>query len=883
MESIKCEICFHPFNIIKRRPRCLPCGHSFCSLCLKEIVNQNIITCPTCRQFYEIDQLKEIPINYSVEKLLGIDNGIELFSEFKTCNCEEIGESLMNCNKEKIDTSININFPDTDTHNCQCNITNPRSETSTTEEVWWLGKSEGKSPSNVNQQVDQNYSTVFDFANTTYVNPDNYCRNHGEEIEFYCLNHKEWICKQCTKECALNLKVECKIITKNEEKRGRKLEEESNSCTAQSTDIWWLGKELSNDTIRETDQTNPKKVTTDNLEKVTYCKIHNERTIYFCIDHQEWLCHICTLVMHPKHECTVITKEEELRGRKLKFYELSCENNCIKHNKEIVLFCLNHKEWICKKCTYEDHPKHKCTVISKEEELRGKKREIEEKIKMSIIKYDQLISNLHNWFINEEKTKNYFEKLSKDVKHKDNVIKNILDQAEENKWRLELTLQNLCVNGTCEEVQGEYNNVTELVTAMMNWEQQQQHWLSQKNKQCDDKYCCQEVKRQIIDYEKNNEELTTALQSGQMRLQLSEEQQLSLRQNLLHAQLHTEVLRRRIRNTFVLCSILCLSVIFVSLWVIGSMNSGIVMNEWQNKEVILQNQTKQKRFNENYVINLPMQKRFNEKCVINKIIRNNNETILKLERHLIDSLDQKYKLQMKYDETIRQFNYVQLKMKEVLNERNEIIRKLDTSNSTMNETKPREILSYDYLFIKNYLEKLKDISTLITESFYWALCLNLSFSSFFIAVYISFSFDIWFCFQTRKCNNEKLSYIFFVFQVYLMFCVIENFFTWITGIELSVGTPPLLSLWSHSLTNSWLHIFLTILTGSTATGISAVFADGIGRQMKSAGYHSDYCHCTVVIAWFLLMKEFSLISSWVADSIDMKNWLVSFDHETLSL
>merc|ERR1739842_124335 len=133
--------------------------------------------------------------------------------------------------------------------------------------------------------------------------------------------------------------------TKEEELRGRKLEE-NNSCTTNSRNTWWLGKELPNETNTDEEQIHENYVATTNQETKTYCRIHNEKHIYFCLDHQEWLCQLCTLVMHPKHECTVITKDEELKGRKLKFYELSSETNCIKHNKEIVLFCLNHKKWI---------------------------------------------------------------------------------------------------------------------------------------------------------------------------------------------------------------------------------------------------------------------------------------------------------------------------------------------------------------------------------------------------------------------------------------------------------------------------------------------------------------------------------------------------------
>lgn len=51
-----------------RRPRSLPCGHTFCEVCLFRIIDERRLTCPTCRSLSTFPVL-ELPINYVAEDL----------------------------------------------------------------------------------------------------------------------------------------------------------------------------------------------------------------------------------------------------------------------------------------------------------------------------------------------------------------------------------------------------------------------------------------------------------------------------------------------------------------------------------------------------------------------------------------------------------------------------------------------------------------------------------------------------------------------------------------------------------------------------------------------------------------------------------------------
>lgn len=86
---IICDICseqFHP-NIEDKKPRFLPCGHTFCTSCINKL-NSTKPECPLDRKEFKMENIKDLPINFHCLKLLD--------SFCATCE-NEVGETSYTC------------------------------------------------------------------------------------------------------------------------------------------------------------------------------------------------------------------------------------------------------------------------------------------------------------------------------------------------------------------------------------------------------------------------------------------------------------------------------------------------------------------------------------------------------------------------------------------------------------------------------------------------------------------------------------------------------------------------------------------------------------------------------------------------------------------
>ncbi|XP_045122621.1 mucin-5AC-like [Portunus trituberculatus] len=66
----ECTICLCLYKEQERRPRSLPCGHTFCSLCIAALLKESHLSCPSCLTDHFVPNECNFPVNYALENMI---------------------------------------------------------------------------------------------------------------------------------------------------------------------------------------------------------------------------------------------------------------------------------------------------------------------------------------------------------------------------------------------------------------------------------------------------------------------------------------------------------------------------------------------------------------------------------------------------------------------------------------------------------------------------------------------------------------------------------------------------------------------------------------------------------------------------------------------
>ena len=72
-DLLTCIICREMFDELERKPKLLPCSHTFCMACMKQLYSQNlygVVPCPMCKKAVKSEDIHELPNNLTVIALL---------------------------------------------------------------------------------------------------------------------------------------------------------------------------------------------------------------------------------------------------------------------------------------------------------------------------------------------------------------------------------------------------------------------------------------------------------------------------------------------------------------------------------------------------------------------------------------------------------------------------------------------------------------------------------------------------------------------------------------------------------------------------------------------------------------------------------------------
>lgn len=70
MDVLECKVCFENYETVCRKPRSFGCGHTYCSVCIEDMLTKGIENCPGCRQPHKATTITNLPVNYSIMDLL---------------------------------------------------------------------------------------------------------------------------------------------------------------------------------------------------------------------------------------------------------------------------------------------------------------------------------------------------------------------------------------------------------------------------------------------------------------------------------------------------------------------------------------------------------------------------------------------------------------------------------------------------------------------------------------------------------------------------------------------------------------------------------------------------------------------------------------------
>ncbi|XP_064099973.1 E3 ubiquitin-protein ligase TRIM13-like isoform X2 [Macrobrachium nipponense] len=118
LNVLECGICNELYDEDEFRPRILPCSHTYCSTCIKQLISSGHLSCPLCREKFVALSVNDFMINRSlidvVRQFAGRGHRVEDSRDKSHSRAEWVGSpkdfckrKLAECEKERADV---LNF-----------------------------------------------------------------------------------------------------------------------------------------------------------------------------------------------------------------------------------------------------------------------------------------------------------------------------------------------------------------------------------------------------------------------------------------------------------------------------------------------------------------------------------------------------------------------------------------------------------------------------------------------------------------------------------------------------------------------------------------------------------------------------------------------------
>jgi len=168
--NLTCPICYQLF----KKPKYLPCHHSYCEECLEKIQAQTKIICPECREetIVPAGGVKDLPNNFFINRMVD-----EL-----VLKCKVEGEEEVKCNECDEDEAVVAYCPECNSFLCQfCYENHKRNKRFRGHGIVPL--TELKSNKNVPLEAKLKIPLR---------------KEHDEQLKYYCETCEQLVCMYCT-------------------------------------------------------------------------------------------------------------------------------------------------------------------------------------------------------------------------------------------------------------------------------------------------------------------------------------------------------------------------------------------------------------------------------------------------------------------------------------------------------------------------------------------------------------------------------------------------------------------------------------------------------------------------------------------------------------
>ena len=239
-----CVLCKVDYNFTDRIPRILiHCGHTFCSICLKNFHKNRRVRCPMCLKLIKnIDTLDRLPVNHTIFSKMAeeckedyrnefIDVKVESKSKQNRHHDDEHKEPEKFLDFKKVSKNIDIlNNPQNQQIHTHSTNTNIKNGINKPEQPIFPNQFEVNNymidPQHNRKQEDfshtlkgqinngvnvGNVGNVGNGVDDDFQDELEYCDIHTDRVKhFYCLSHKVIFCRVCSE--ILHAKRDCLVL-----------------------------------------------------------------------------------------------------------------------------------------------------------------------------------------------------------------------------------------------------------------------------------------------------------------------------------------------------------------------------------------------------------------------------------------------------------------------------------------------------------------------------------------------------------------------------------------------------------------------------------------------------------------------------------------------